>query len=243
MRLKLTILYIILAVFLAAAGYLLFIQGSDPAPVAEEELEEYVTIREETKEGEFTPDFASLKAINDNLVCWLRIPDTTISFPVVLGEDNSFYLRHSFSGRESKFGCPFVDTRTPPEGDVLLIHGHNMGYNREEMFSPLVLLQDPSYAESHNKLYLSFPGEEGEREYTLLGVANLDVTNPEFDLYRSTFVFREEREGYLSYLQSKSLYRSSEEVGEGKILILSTCNDLYGENNRLLIIAVESSSF
>ena len=244
MRLKLSVLYVILILMVCLSGYFLFFPISEPAAPVEEEPEEYITIREEIQEGERDGrlDFTSLLGQNEDFTCWLNIPDTTISYPVVLGEDNSFYLKHSFTGQESRFGCPFIDTRTPPEGEVIMIHGHNMGYNREEMFSPLMLMQDRAYAASHNKIHLSFPGEEKEREYRIFSVGNFNVLDESFDFYKSSFSSEEEREEYFSYFAQSTLYCSDTEPPEGRILILSTCNDLYGEDNRLLICAVESSS-
>ena len=41
-------------------------------------------------------DFAALAAVNPDVTAWLYGPDTGISYPVVQGADNDYYLDHLF---------------------------------------------------------------------------------------------------------------------------------------------------
>ena len=41
-------------------------------------------------------DFANLKKTNPDFRGWLYFPALDISYPVVQGEDNTYYLKHSF---------------------------------------------------------------------------------------------------------------------------------------------------
>ena len=61
------------------------------------------TQEEETEPNEDNPtteiddfDYQSLLDENADCIGWLKISDTDISYPVVLGEDNEFYLHHDF---------------------------------------------------------------------------------------------------------------------------------------------------
>ena len=117
-----------------------------------------------------------------------------------------------------------------------------MGNNRTEMFSSLLLYQDSAFAAAHNKLYLAFPDEEGEREYTIFSVMNLDTGNSSFDYILSDFESDEEKGEFLDYLETESLYVPDDrtEISRtGQTVILSTCNRVYGQDNRLLICAAE----
>ena len=178
-------------------------------------------------------DAQALRTENEDFSGWLMIPDTPISFPVVLGTDNQFYLKHGFNKEYSRYGCPFLDTRTPLAGECLVIHGHNMGNNRTEMFSPLANYQNLDYAENHKTAFFSVPDSDEPELYTLFAVVNQQI-DQDFDYIVSDFSSEEDRSSYIKHLQDNSLY-ITDFIPEGKLLILSTCNRTYGSNNRLLI--------
>lgn len=238
---KLIMLYILLAGFIGLGVFSLMQHwNNEETDSNEEEPYEFESMQEQIQEnnnGEghetLIYDAEALRAINPDFIGWLEIPDTTISFPIVQGTDNRFYLKHGFDRSKSVYGCPFLDVRTPPDGNNLVIHGHNMGNNRTEIFSTLLLYQDQAYAEAHKKALFSITDSGESENYEVFAVVNVDVTG-DFDYTVSTFESEQSRLDYLSYLQEKSLYETSF-VPSGRLLILSTCNRTYGRNNRLLI--------
>jgi len=81
-------------------------------------------------------DWDALRSINPNVVGWIVVPDTSISYPIVQGTDNAHYLRHTFSGTRNASGAIFLDYRdTPSFGRHVRLHGHNM--RDGSMFAPL----------------------------------------------------------------------------------------------------------
>ncbi len=54
-------------------------------------------------------DYNGLMRVNPNFKCWIEIPGTTISYPVVQGPDNNYYLRKTFSGQYNVGGVIFFD--------------------------------------------------------------------------------------------------------------------------------------
>jgi len=245
MRVKIGLLYLLAFLLLFCCGYAIY--QCIPDAAEEEEPYEYhdlhsaVEITDDSSSStvNLQYDYEALKSQNADFMGWLHIPDTEISFPVVMGTDNSYYLNHSFSRAYSQFGCPFVDTRTPPGSENVVIHGHNMGNNRSEVFSTLLYYEDAEYAKSHNRIYFS-SGNQTICEYELFAVCNINVEGSSFDYFRSSFDEPEQRTAFLRSLQQCSLYPSAD-IPNGQIMILSTCNRAYGADNRLLIVAVEKN--
>ena len=97
------------------------------------------TSRHETKETEenetpvyeasMTIDHEKMKKVNSDYVCWINIPGTDISYPVVLPEDNDFYLHRTFEEKDYAYaGTLFIDAFSEKglDQDNLIIYGHNM---------------------------------------------------------------------------------------------------------------------
>lgn len=53
---------------------------------------------------DFSVDFEALKKINPDIVGWIRFENMDISYPVVHGTDNEYYLTHTFDKQEIKCG-------------------------------------------------------------------------------------------------------------------------------------------
>ena len=87
-------------------------------------------------------DFAALQAINPDIVGWIYIEALDISYPVVQGEDNDFYLHRTFEKKDNFAGSIFVEYRN--SGDFTdpntIIYGHNM--KNQSMFGKLKLLKE-----------------------------------------------------------------------------------------------------
>ena len=51
----------------------------------------------------------SLKQENQDIIGFLEIENTNISYPVVQGKDNEFYMTHNYKKEKSKNGAIFLD--------------------------------------------------------------------------------------------------------------------------------------
>ena len=58
----------------------------------------------------FEVNWEELKKANQDIIAWIRIPDTNINYPIVQGQDNQKYVRHNIYGNYSIGGCIFVDS-------------------------------------------------------------------------------------------------------------------------------------
>ncbi len=107
---------------------------------------------------EFNPDWKKIKALNPDIVAWINIPDTKISYPVLQGKDNNEYLRHDINHKYSKAGCIFIDSSNikPFEDYNTIIYGHNL-QSSGIMFSTLKKFSKAAYAEAHPTIYVCLP--------------------------------------------------------------------------------------
>ena len=130
------------------------VPGESPEPGGVTESQEMQT-EQSTESLPIVPniDFAALKAVNEDVIGWLYLPDTVISYPVVQGEDNSYYLKHLVDGTYNANGCLFMDYKNKEDlsDDNTLIYGHHMDSGK--MFASLVKYKEQAFYDAHPVMY------------------------------------------------------------------------------------------
>lgn len=169
-------------------------------------------------------DFDALKEKNEDVVAWLYSEDTVINYPVVQGEDNSYYLYRLADKTWNVKGSLFVDYRCgqPFDDFNTIIYGHRM--NDGSMFKSLLEYRDTEgYYEDHKVMKLAAPG--AEYEVAVFGAATIPSDS---EMYRFEFSSDEEKAAYVEWI------RENNEIPAGggsevsvsssdKIVMLSTC--------------------
>ncbi len=198
-------------------------------------------------------DFDELEAVNGDVVAWLDFPGQQISYPVVQGDDNSFYLKQSFSGNSSSSGAIFMDYRNDglmKDGNTI-IYGHNM--RNGSMFGQLRKYQEQSH-------YEEFPFFD---VYTRKGTYRCAIIStgrvrPYEESYQIMFTSDEDRAEYISLVKERQNYEipevetdfsvepaqymkvlGSSGDGEGSappLVLLSTCTGS-GHDYRFVLLA------
>lgn len=177
-------------------------------------------------------DFDALRAVNDDIVGWIYLEGTNINYPVVQGDDNSYYLKHLFEGDWNSAGCIFLDSRNA--GDFSdrhsVIYGHHM--KNKTMFSQLDGYKEQAFYNAHPTILLLTP----EQNYKI-EVFSGYVANVEDDAWELGFTTA----GYADWLtqtQEKSCFESPVEVGtEDRVVTLSTCSYEF-DNARFVVVGV-----
>ena len=161
-----------LAVFLFAAvklGMLLweYYKGGREYQQIEQSV---VSITEQTDSGEgqqegFSVDFDKLRKINPDIAGWIRIEKLDISYPIVQGEDNDFYLSHTFYKEENKCGSIFIEVENSKDFSDwnTFVYGHNM--KDKSMFARLNEFQDEETFRENPQFYIYTP--EGVQRYKI----------------------------------------------------------------------------
>ena len=68
---------------------------------------------------------------NADYVGWVTVPNTEVDYPIVIGDDNAYYLNHGFDHREYEPGTIFMDFRDKfgydeaDQSDNIILYGHN----------------------------------------------------------------------------------------------------------------------
>ena len=73
--------------------------------------------------------YGALFEQNPDMIGWIAIDGTTISYPVMQTPDRpDFYLKHNFEKQYSDYGVPYAaeNCTTQPQSDNITIYGHHM---------------------------------------------------------------------------------------------------------------------
>jgi len=171
-------------------------------------------------------DFAALAKKYKNVKAWLYNKGTVINYPVVQGDNNSFYLTHMVTGAYNGRGSLFIDYRNqkPFTGDFLtVIYGHRM--KDGSMFHSLIEYRDHSYYEKHPVMKLTTPSAK----YDVVIFAAVTIP-AESSKYKFSFSSTAEKQAYLNWIQGKTELKTGVSVSPSdKIVMMSTCTYEFDE--------------
>lgn len=201
-------------------------------------LEQFASLPPASEETEETPaepawpevDFTALAAVNPDVTAWLYGPDTGISYPVVQGEDNDYYLDHLFDGTANGAGCLFVDAACQPDlsGRNTVIYGHRM--KNGTMFAALGNYREQAYYDAHSSFLLLTP----ERRYVVEWFSGY-VADTEESAWTLDFSGEESYLAWLEEVRGKSDFSCGvSPTAEDRVVTLSTCSYEF-ENARFVL--------
>jgi len=120
-----------------------------------------------------------MRGINPDYICWIKIENTVVDYPVVRGADNDKYLNLSFYNERSALGALFMDYRCTGEHvPHIIIYGHNAGSG--ELFGGLRNFLDERYLADHTVISLKV--NDNIVDYEIFSARESDVTDPAYDL-------------------------------------------------------------
>lgn len=175
-------------------------------------------------------DFESLIESGGDVVGWLYCEDTKINYPLVKGENNSFYLNHSYDKSKLNAGAVFVDANNRDifEDSNTIIYGHHM--QDGTMFAGLHSWMEEGYYEEHPVFWLLTP----EQDYKVLLFAGYTTpaTSDTYTIYPGA---GEELDNYLKRCVERSDFRADVDLdGQGKYVVFSTCSYVYTDARYVL---------
>lgn len=180
----------------------------------------------------FGISWENLRKINPRTVAWITVPGADISYPVVQGDDDEFYLKHNFQDEENLFGCIFLGkaNRKDFSDSHSFLYGHNMQGNM--MFANLNRYEDPAYLEQCPEFEIITP--EKKYTYRIFSVeqAQEGSTAFEYGYDLSGNAYREQ----LMLLKNHSLYDTGiMPRSDRQIVTLVTCNSRLDQTVRMAV--------
>lgn len=105
-------------------------------------------------------DFDALLQVNNDVIGWIYLEDTDISYPLLCCRDNQQYLFQSYEKKYLTAGSIFIDYRCSRDftDSRTVVYGHNM--HNGSMFGKLDKFTKESYMEKHPYVYILLPTGE-----------------------------------------------------------------------------------
>ncbi|MBQ6734589.1 MAG: sortase [Lachnospiraceae bacterium] len=184
-------------------------------------------------------DFNSLSALNEDLVGWIYVPGCGISYPIVRGQDNDYYLNHTFLKSSSSSGAIFMDYQDAA-GFIdfnTFIYGHNL--KDGTMFTALGNYRtDPDLIREYPYFYI-YRSNGSIRKYRICAFYNDEGYSDSY--FRVTTP--EDKAAYIAMINTKSVMTQGLPLAEGEhevsaqdlLVTLSTCQDSVRSGRRFLV--------
>lgn len=188
------------------------------------------------------PDFDKLQSAqdeNNEVVAWISIDNTNISYPVLQTDNNNYYLTHNYKKENSTYGSIFLhkNSSLTSEFSNLIIYGHNMK-DGSQMFSPLLNYKDKSFFQEHKNIRITT--KSSEYIYEIFSVFKSKVYENDdtksFKYYAYTDLSTKEKfNDYISNCKKYQLYSTGVSAVYGnQIITLTTCE--YSQANGRLVV-------
>lgn len=199
----------------------------------EEEKEKEQSTEEISLPGTLEVDFVGLQEINPDIMGWIEVPGLSLSYPILQGTDNQYYLKHLADRSYGISGSIFVDYHNQPDfsGKNTLIYGHNM--KDGSIFATLDQYAERELYEGEPYFYIYLPGKV--LQYQIFSCYAGRVGS---EAYYYEFPYLEDYASFLHQIQSYAEYDTRVEVRDtDRVVTLSTCTNT-NRNYRYLVHGV-----
>ena len=172
---------------------------------------------------------------NPDIVGFIEITGTNISYPVAQTIDNEFYLYHDLYGnicrrREGSIFLDYENNLYELSDDNFIIYGHNM--RNGSKFHNIRHFHSEDFFRAHTYILLDTP-----YRHTVWDIFSFFHTTTDFCYLTTNFNSENEFYEFILELQGMSRYATDIILSpDDQILILSTCGVASG-NNRYVVVA------
>lgn len=164
-------------------------------------------------------NIAALRETNEDVLGWIRIPDTKIDYPLMQGEDNDFYLKHTWQKKRNSVGSIFLEYLNRPDLTDFntIVYGHNM--RDKSMFGQLDNYSIDDFWKTHPYVYVAI--DSGVYRYEVFAFFQAPVDSVTYSIRPRRDDTKQE---FLDYsMESNWIDTGVQPVITDRILTLSTC--------------------
>lgn len=200
--------------------------------------------RKERESKERMLKVQKLQEQNSDIVGWIEIEGTNISYPVLQGDDDVFYLTHNYKMEQTEKGSIFLtaDYDWNIAGNNLIIYGHNLVNG--QMFKDLLKYSDEKFYRKHP--VIRFTTNKTDMVFDVMSAFKSRVYNKDeenvFKYY--DFINSENKNEYNKFVENAkkySIYDTGVDAKYGEQLItLITCS-YHSDDGRFVLIGKKKS--
>lgn len=190
---------------------------ADEPPPEEEPPEEDLSPREVRELAGI--DLEALRAFNADVVGWITIPGTIVSYPLMQGKNDQYYLTHNWKREYSSNGSVYLECTAGRDltNFHTIVYGHHM--RNGTMFTCLENYDGENYWREHPSIYIVL--DEVIYRYDIFSAREVSVSDIiyQFDIDKDHL-----EEEFLRYCTDQSVLDTGLTPGlDDRILTLSTC--------------------
>lgn len=222
---------------LVAGGLFAWTQfGYQQAVSSYNNLTQYVVT--DTDDGIPDVDFDALAEVNPDVVGWIYVPNTTVSYPVVQTDNNDKYLNMLFDGTSNASGAIFMDMDNAAPGGTdqqTTLYGHHMMNDTMFNFVDRAHGDQVEFDKIERIYYIT-----RETTYIYTPVMDTRVSPDDVDVRTANL-----GDGFTAYLErlladtgSRSDDAEERIASADRVLTLVTCNYDIGTKQRSAMVCV-----
>ncbi len=179
-------------------------------------------------------DYSHMQAINPDMMGWIHIPGTDISYPLMHSKDNHEYLYLAWDGWYNVSGSVFLECNNKRDlsDHNCIIYGHHMSNGL--FFGPLLQYQNQEYRDANPWVYIVTDSEV--RRYEVFSAYETPTDSKTYWLDLSNQTVRARALEY--FVESSVISSDVTPTVDDQILTLSTCTGTGFFTTRWVVQAV-----
>ena len=184
-------------------------------------------------------DLDALREVNGDVVGWIAIPNTELSYPLVQGTDNQYYLSRNWKREKNSGGSVFLESTNKSDLSAFhtIVYAHRM--RNDTMFGTLKYYDRLDFWREHPSVYIVL--NDTIYRYDIFSAQEAAV---ESIIYRLDLEKNHLEDEFLQYCADNSVIHTGlTPEADGRFLTLSTCTEAGFAETRWVVHGVLAQEY